>query len=355
MPLASIALAFHEIASVSAPSDLAARSGSSLLYVSERGGTVRSVDPATGAVSAALVDLRPDLATDGERGLLGLTFSPDGTHLYVSFNPADGNSRVDEFAMNANAVDMASRRTVITVQQPNASNHKGGHITFGPDAMLWWGLGDGGGQGDPFGNGQNLNSLLGGLIRIDPAGRASGTYSVPADNPWAGGGGAPEKWLRGLRNPWRFSFDRATGDLWIGDVGQNAWEEIDFLAAAGRGAGANLGWPLREGTHQYNGARPADNVEPIYDYAHSNDNGCSISGGYVYRGNAIPELRGTYLFSDYCSSRLRGLRRGSGGVEYRDFGAQLRGNGIASFGQGPDGELYALSINSGAIGRVVVA
>ena len=249
-PLSTISLHFDQIATATAPSDLTSRTGSPLLYVSERSGTIRTVDPATGAVSAPLIDLSADLATDGERGLLGLTFSPDGSLLYVSFNPADGNSGIDEFTMSGNIVLANSRRTVIRVTQPPEGNHKGGHIAFGPDGMLWWGLGDGGGQGDPYANGQNLNTLLAGMVRIDPSGRAQGGYTVPADNPWAAGGGAPEKWLEGLRNPWRFSFDRTSGDLWIGDVGQDAWEEVDFLPAPTRGRGANLGWSLREGTHQ---------------------------------------------------------------------------------------------------------
>ena len=349
--LSAVALAFEEVAVVVAPSDLVSRHGSGLLFVAERGGTVRSVDPVSGVVSAPLVDVSGDLSTVGERGLLGLAFSPDGARLYVSFNPADGDSRIDEFAMVGDVADVGSRRTVITVAQPAAGNHKGGHVAFGPDGMLWWGLGDGGGQGDPFANGQNVNSLLGGMVRIDPSGRGSGAYSVPGDNPWVGGGGAAEKWLSGLRNPWRFSFDRATGDLWIGDVGQAAWEEIDFLAANSRGSGANLGWPLREGTHEYTGAKPAGGVDPIFEYSHAN--GCSITGGYVYRGTAIAELRGTYLYTDYCTSTLRGIRRNGGRVESYDFGARLRGNTIATFGEGPDGEIYALSLTSGAIGRII--
>ncbi len=349
--LSAVALAFEEVAVVVSPSDLVSRHGSGLLFVAERGGTVRSVDPVSGTVSAALVDVRGDLSTVGERGLLGLAFSPDGARLYVSFNPADGDSRIDEFAMVGDVADVGSRRTVITVAPPAAGNHKGGHVAFGPDGMLWWGLGDGGGQGDPFANGQNVNSLLGGMVRIDPSGRSSGAYSVPGDNPWVGGGGAAEKWVSGLRNPWRFSFDRATGDLWIADVGQAGWEEVDFLAASSRGSGANLGWPLREGTHEYTGAKPEGGVDPIFEYGHAN--GCSITGGYVYRGTAIAELRGTYLYTDYCTSTLRGIRRNGGRVESYDFGARLRGNTIATFGEGPDGEIYALSLTSGAIGRVV--
>ena len=353
--LAAVPLAFDEIATAQAPSDLASRSGSPLLYVAERGGTVRSVDPTSGAVSEPLVDLSDDLASDGERGLLGLAFSPDGARLYVSFNPSNGNSRIDEFEMSGDTVVVASRRTVIEVSQPPADNHKGGHLTFGPDGMLWWGLGDGGGEGDPFANGQNLSTLLGGMVRIDPSGRDHGGYSVPSDNPWVTIGAAPEKWLTGLRNPWRFSFDRATGDLWIADVGQDSWEEVDALTAPLRGNGANLGWPAREGAHPYQGDAPAGVVDPIFEYAHGDNdaNGCAITGGYVYRGNAIPELRGAYLYSDYCVSTLRGIRNSPAGIDAADFGAHLRGDAIVTFGEGPDGELYAASITSGAIGRIV--
>ena len=317
--LSAISLRFEEVATVTAPSDLVSRTGSPLLYVAERGGTVRSVNPASGAVSEPLLDLSADLATDGERGLLGLAFSPDGARLFVSFNPADGNSGIDEFTMAGDAVDVVSRRPVIRVAQPDAGNHKGGHVAFGPDGLLWWGLGDGGGEGDPFGNGQRLDTLLGGMVRIDPTSRAQGGYSVPADNPWAAGGGAPEKWSLGK--------------------------------------GANFGWPLREGTHESTAPAPAGAVDPIFEYSHGLDdaNGCAITGGYVYRGRAIPELRGAYLYTDYCVSTLHGLRRSGGAIDAYDFGAQLRGDAIVSFGEGPDGEMYALSLDSGAIGRIARA
>jgi glucose/arabinose dehydrogenase len=352
--LGAVSLHHEAVAVVASPSDLAARPGSSLLFVAQRGGTVRRIDPVTGSVSPPVLDLTADLSTQGERGLLGLAFSPDGARLYVSFNTADGTSAIDEFTMAGDDVVLASRRPVLRVAQPAATNHKGGDLAFGPDGFLYWALGDGGGSGDPFGNGQRLTTLLGGLVRIDPSGRANGAYSVPPDNPWAGGGGAPEKWAAGMRNPWRFSFDRTTGDLWVADVGQNAWEEVTFLPAPGRGGGANLGWPHREGAHDFLGGAPPGVVEPLVEYGHGTGraNGCSITGGFVYRGAAIPELQGAYLFSDFCVSTLRGARRVGGGLDTPGFDTVLP-SGVVSFGEDNAGELYTLSFGSGAIGRIV--
>ncbi|MCZ7525056.1 MAG: PQQ-dependent sugar dehydrogenase [Acidimicrobiia bacterium] len=211
--------------------------------------------------------------------------------------------------------------------------------------MLYLGLGDGGGAGDegrghaPGGNGQSLGTLLGKILRLDPRAAGSGPYAVPADNPFVGVEGArPEIWVYGLRNPWRFSFDRATGDLWIGDVGQNRWEEIDLIPA-GAAAGANLGWNLLEGTHEFRGAPPPGAVPPVFEYPHSE--GCSVTGGYVYRGPRIPQLAGAYLFTDYCDGTIRALRVEDGVLVEADLGVATRGP--TSFGEDRTGELYVLS------------
>jgi glucose/arabinose dehydrogenase len=345
VPLSSVRIGLQQIATVAAPTDATTRTGSNLLWVTERAGRVRTIDPATGAVGAPIIDIGAETTTDGERGLLGLAFSPDGGLLYLSYTNLQGNSRVDEFAMNGDAVVTSTRRNVLALAQP-ASNHNGGHIAFGPDGYLWLGFGDGGGAGDQFRNGQNYQALLGSILRIDPRGRGAGTYSIPPDNPFVNGGGRPEIWMKGLRNPWRFSFDTANGDLWIADVGQGAIEEIDLLPAPGRGKGANLGWPLREGTKRYSGDPPTGAIDPIWDYDHT-DGRCSVTGGYVYRGNAVPALRGTYLYGDYCQARLNGLRPGPGGVEHVDFGVTPEGGNLSTFAQTLDGEVYALSLKGG--------
>ena len=331
---------------MNAPIAMATRNGRREIWVAERAGRVRVFNPANAAVSEPIVDISNTVSNGGERGLLGLAFSPDGGKLYLSYTNTQGNSRVDEFVMNGDAVDTGSRRTVIAVQQPFA-NHNGGNIVFGPDGYLWFGLGDGGSQGDPSNNGQNVNALLASILRIDPSSRANGEYGIPPDNPFAGGGGLPEIWLKGTRNPWRFSFDRSTKDLWIADVGGSAREEIDVLpSAAGRGRGANLEWSQYEGTQRLKGDHPPGFTAPVYEYSHAGGN-CSITGGFVYRGNAIPSLQGVYVYGDYCVSRIQLFRLDGAGGENRDADLAVPGGELGSFGEGPDGEIYALSLGGG--------
>jgi glucose/arabinose dehydrogenase len=338
------------VATADAPIAMATRTGTPNLYVAERAGRVRVLDPASGALSGAIIDISAGVSTNGERGLLGLAFSPDGGRMYLSHTNAEGDSRLDELTMAGDTPDLTTRRTLFAIDQP-ASNHNGGDIRFGPDGMLWYALGDGGGGGDPHGNAQNVDTLLGSILRVDVDGRGAGEYSIPPDNPFSAGGGRPEIWLYGVRNPWRFSFDRATGDLWIGDVGQSAVEEVDVLRAPDRGRGANLQWPLREGFRRYAGDAPPGSVDPIHEYGHG-DGSCSITGGYVYRGQAIPDLRGVYVFGDYCEGTVRGLFTTLAGVESRRLGAR-QGN-LASFGEDAAGELYVLSLG-GTISRIVAA
>jgi glucose/arabinose dehydrogenase len=235
---------------------------------------------------------------------------------------------------------------VLAVDQPFA-NHNGGDVEFGPDGYLYFGLGDGGSAGDPEGNGQDPSTLLGSMLRIDPQGTLDGDepYAIPGDNPFADGdAGEPEVWLYGLRNPWRFSFDPATDDLWIADVGQNAWEEINRLPAAdGGGRGANLGWNELEGTHSFEGVNPDDGVLPVFEYPHD-DGGCSVTGGVVYRGNAIAGLAGAYLFGDLCNPTLRALDVSGDEPREVSFDDSEVGN-LVSFGQDNDGEVYAVSLD----------
>lgn len=337
------------IARVEEPTAFATRPGDRALYVTEQVGRVRAVRD--GNLDAQpVLDLAPDVGSGGERGLLGLAFSPDGSKMYVYYTNRDGDIRVDEYAMAGNSADAGSRRQVLAVDHPPAPNHNGGQTSFGPDGKLYLGLGDGGAAGDmgtghaEGGNAQSLDTLLGKILRIDPTPSAGAAYTIPSDNPFADGGGLREIWSYGLRNPWRFSWDRKTGDMWIADVGQNQWEEVDF-APAGRGAGANYGWNRLEGTHQFSGSPPDGAVGPIFEYSHQGG-GCSISGGYVYRGSKIPALAGAYVYTDYCDSALRAVtERGGKLTGQRDLG--VKANQVTAFGQGQDGELYVLSQGDG--------
>jgi glucose/arabinose dehydrogenase len=332
---------------------LAVRARDPTLYVAEQSGRVRAIRDGR-LVRRAVLDLERQVTAGGERGLLGLAFSPDGSHLYVDYTDRDGNSRIDEFAMEGRTADPGSQRAVLEVDQPQP-NHNGGQLAFGPDGYLYIGFGDGGAGGDQGpghasgGNGQSLETLLGKILRIDPQGAPGRPYAVPTDNPFVGDTDAlPEIWAYGLRNPWRFSFDATSGDLWIGDVGQNAWEEIDFAAAEGgrdAGRGANFGWNIREGAHEYRGRPSSDLVDPIYEMSHD-DGACSITGGFVYRGSAIPELEGMYVFTDYCRGELLALtRRGASDARVRNLGIEMPT--VSSFGEGPDRELYVLSQSTG--------
>ncbi|MDD9370881.1 MAG: PQQ-dependent sugar dehydrogenase, partial [Acidimicrobiales bacterium] len=354
-PLADIELTLTEVAEADSPTALVARAGTDTVYVAERAGRVRPL-AADGTLGEPILDISDDVVTDVEQGLLGIEFSPDGGTLYVSYSVApDGDTRVDAYTMASDEVDLASRRELLAVEQPFA-NHNGGDLAIGPDGYLYIGLGDGGDAGDPEGNGQNTQALLGKILRIDPSRPGDGTeYAIPADNPFADGqDGAPEVWLYGVRNPWRFSFDAETGDLWIADVGQESVEEIDLLPAAdGGGSGANLGWNEMEGAHPYDGgSNPEGAILPLFEFDHS-DGGCAITGGVVYRGSAIPQLAGAYLFSDYCDGRIRAVRAADGVVvEERIFDAE--GTELVSFGEDAQGEVYALSLD-GTIYRIDAA
>ncbi|MFF1695831.1 PQQ-dependent sugar dehydrogenase [Streptomyces sp. NPDC058257] len=311
------------------------------VWIAERAGTVRTLSHK--GLSDPVLDISKEATTDGERGLLGIAFDKKFAHLYISFTNLEGTSTVDEFAVRKGKIWPETRRTVITQTQPY-SNHNGGDIKFGPDGYLYIALGDGGSGGDPHGNGQKLDTLLGKLLRIDP--RGGKPYAIPADNPFVGDPNARgEIWAYGLRNPWRFSFDAGTGDLLIGDVGQSDWEEIDWAPADSEG-GENYGWSQMEGTHPFRGGtEPANHVPPVHEYDRTGL-GCSVTGGYVYRGGAIPALKGQYVFSDYCDGAIRALRMKDGKVTgASDLG--VNGGEVISFVQGGKGELYVLDIGGG--------
>jgi glucose/arabinose dehydrogenase len=339
----------------------AANDRSGRLFVNERGGRIRVIGPDGNLQAAAFVDLGNRLTAGAERGLLGVAFHPEfaaNRRLFVHYSRAgDGATVVSELRASADlsTADPSSERVLLTVAQPFA-NHNGGQLAFGPDGYLYIGLGDGGSGGDPLGNGQNRNVLLGKILRIDVDAEPQGprAYALPADNPFGPNGtdpgaGLPEIWAYGLRNPWRFSFDASTGDLFIGDVGQGSWEEIDRQPADSRG-GDNYGWNATEGRHCYqDGCDPGRYVEPVAEYGH--DLGCSVTGGYVYRGAAQPTLEGVYVFADYCSGILFTLQadlRTTAPKRVLDSGLS-----VSSFGADEDGELYLADIGGG-IYRVLV-
>jgi hypothetical protein len=322
------------------------------VFVVQRGGTVVLLK---GGVRQAAPFLTVGVDTAGERGLLSMAFAPDyaTSGLFYTFSiPSSGALRIEERRRSASDPDVADPayvRPVLVIPHGLQSNHNGGQLQFGPDGMLYAGTGDGGGADDPYDNGQRLagnpaaegqNPLLGKLLRIDPRGAAP--YAIPAGNPFAAPN-APEIWAYGLRNPWRFSFDRASGDLVIADVGQNAWEEVDFApAAAGGGRGANFGWDDWEGTHTFDGGGAAQ-AGPVLEHAHSSG-WCSITGGYVVRDPSLPDLVGQYVYGDFCLGKVRAARlSATGATADRDLG--LAGvPQLTSFGQDACGRVYVVSL-----------
>ena len=316
---------------------MAFRPGDPTMYVGEKGGRVRAL---RGNPPETILDISGEVSTGGEQGLLGLTFSPDGGRMYVHFTNTAGDTRIIEFVMAGGRPNTGTRREILAVDQP-FSNHNGGQILFGPDGFLYIALGDGGSGNDPDNRAQNLGDILGKILRVDPL-RGS-PYAIPPGNPFVGRAGArPEIWSFGLRNPWRITFDRGTGDMWIGDVGQNAWEEVDHEPRAT--PGRNYGWDRFEGTHLREGSAPPGHVLPVHEYSLSGS-ACAVTGGYVYRGTAIPNMVGAYVFADFCVGKLWMLRNG----QRSDLAPQAEA--VASFGEDPAGELYVLSLN-GPIYRI---
>jgi glucose/arabinose dehydrogenase len=319
--------------------------GSGRIFIVEKPGRIRIVQNDQ-LLPDAFLDITDRVGSSGsEQGLLGLAFHPQYVSngwFYVNYTNKQGDTVIARYQRspdNANQATPASEETLLAVDQPY-QNHNGGGVVFGPDGYLYLSLGDGGSAGDPQGNGQSLSTVLGKLLRIDVN---SGTgYAIPADNPFSGQSNRGEIWAYGLRNPWRFSFDRQTGDLYIADVGQNQWEEINFQAAGSAG-GSNYGWNYLEGTHPYTGTPPQGwtSVAPVFEYGH--DQGCSVTGGYVYRGPSLPEFNGVYVFGDFCFGTVWGLIRTPAGgwqsaILFNNIGR------IASFGEDEVGELYLLDL-----------
>jgi len=323
------------------------------VFVVEQTGRVVALS-ADGSLSQTVLDISSRVTYGGERGLLSVAFDPRyPSRMFVDYTGAGGTTMIEEYRlpMGGWAADPEPVQTLLTQTQPYA-NHNGGQLQFGPEGDLYIGLGDGGSGGDPHRNGQNMGTFLGKILRIDVS--AARGYTIPPDNPFASGaGGLPEIWVSGVRNPWRFSFD---GDaLYIGEVGQNRVEEVDIVDAT-KAAGDNFGWNVMEGNTCYpsgGACSGADRgfVDPVITYGHDGGK-CSITGGYVYRGDAIPGLRGTYLYADYCTGEVWGLRAPDGAVtESRSFGAI--GGHVSSFGVDNDGNMYVLDVAAGTVKKVV--
>jgi glucose/arabinose dehydrogenase len=318
--LDNIELTLTEVGRATEPTSFAVRAGTDGFYVGEKAGHVLHI-ASPNDEPVEVLDISDDVASDSlEQGLLGIAFSADGDLLYVSYTNVDGDTRIDEVDLGT-----GERRSVFSLDQPYG-NHNGGHIVFGPDGLLWLGLGDGGGAGDPEDRAQDPDELLGKIIRFDPASPR------------------PEVWALGVRNPWRFSFDRANGDVWIGDVGQGDWEEIDHVPATVP-VPVNLGWNLLEGSHPFDADEAPGTTMPVFEYGH--DEGQSVIGGFVYRSAEHAALHGVYVFTDAYQSDLRLLRRTVDGVEHRRTDVEVPGGSVSSFGEDADGELYVLSLSGG--------
>jgi glucose/arabinose dehydrogenase len=297
------------------------------VFVVEQQGTIRVVRDGR-ELRTPFLDIRSDVLAGGERGLLSMAFAPDYAEsglFYVYFTGRDGDIRIQEFhRATADVADRGSRRELLRIEHSAYSNHNGGQLEFGPDGRLYAGIGDGGSEGDPFRTAQNPNKLLGKMLRFDAPRRRAAIYSL------------------GLRNPWRFSFDRATGDLAIGDVGQDKYEEIDFVKR-GAGLGKNYGWSAYEGRHRYYGGSVKNYLPPVIETSHSDGN-CSITGGYVVRDRAVPALYGRYVYGDYCNPALYSAKLSSGRASgNRRLGLEVPA--LSSFGEDARGRVYALSLN----------
>lgn len=349
------------VSGLDSPLDLQAPPGDPRLFIVEQTGRIRIVRDGS-LLPQPFLDLSGRLGRGFERGLLGLAFHPEyagNGRFFVNYTDARGDTRISEFRVSPDPdrADPGSERLVLGVAQP-FQNHNGGGLAFGPDGYLYAGLGDGGSGGDPLDNAQDLSVPLGKMLRLDVDGAAP--FAVPPDNPFVSEPGAfPAIWAYGLRNPWRFAFDAATGDLYIADVGQELVEEIDVGLAA-QGGGENYGWNVTEGSVCFSppsGCATAGITLPVLEYGH--EDGCSVTGGYVYRGSALTGLQGTYFYSDFCTPFVRSFRL-VGGVasEPMDWSGQLdpdgRLEGVLSFGTDAAGELYILD-RSGAVFRIVPA
>jgi glucose/arabinose dehydrogenase len=331
-----------------------AKDGSGGMFVVEKEGLVKIIKKGR-VLSTPFLDIVSKVRSkESERGLFSVAFHPNykqNGRFFVNYTNLNGDTVISEYKVgnNPDKAEMESERIILTIKQP-ASNHNGGQLQFGPDGYLYIGMGDGGGLGDPRGNAQNKKVLLGKMLRVDIDGGEP--YLIPKSNPYADSKDEREEiWATGLRNPWRFSFDSVTGDMYIADVGEYDWEEIHLQPANSKG-GENYGWNLMEGFHNFRLPKGFDKsllTMPVLEYGH--DQGCSVTGGYIYRGKRYPTISGTYFFSDFCSGKIWGLRRNNKQEwEWTEFlDTPLM---ISSFGQDEDGEIYVLDFKTGDIYRL---
>ena len=350
---AAVALRLEVVAEgLSQPVYLASPPGDPRQFVLEQVGRIRIIEGGR-LLRAPFLDIRSRVRSGGERGLLSVAFHPrfaQNGFFYVDYTDLEGDTRIERYRVSRDRgrADPASAHLILHVDQPYA-NHNGGLVMFGPDGMLYVGMGDGGAGGDPHGNGQNPGALLGKLLRLDVD--HGDPYVTPRDNPFIHRTGfRPEIYALGLRNPWRYCFDPPSGQLVIADVGQDQWEEIDAVPA--KGGGWNFGWNLEEGRHAFHSGTPATPTltSPVYEFGH--DRGCSIIGGFVYRGRKIAELSGLYLYSDYCDSRLRAVRIENGrATDAGEWNLHARG-AVSSFGVDDAGEIYLTTLD-GRVSRIV--
>jgi len=348
-------LNFAPIATVPSPVTIAnAADGTNRLFVVEQSGQIHIIQNGN-LLTTPFLTITARVSCCGERGLLGLAFPPgfaSKQYFYVNYTNTNGNTVISRFRLtsNPNVADPNSEQIVLTIAQP-FSNHNGGQLQFGPDGYLYIGMGDGGSSGDPQNRAQNPAELLGKILRIDSESNLT-QYQIPPTNPFVGNSAyRPEIWAMGLRNPWRFSFDRDTGDLLIADVGQNQWEELNWQSALSNG-GENYGWRIMEGTHCFNpasGCIQTGLTLPIAEYNHSL--GCSITGGYRYRGLQFPNLYGVYLYGDYCSGRVWGLR--TQGSSWETTQLTQTPYQITTFGENEQGELFVADYTSGTIYHIM--
>jgi glucose/arabinose dehydrogenase len=319
---APVGLKLTRVAPASQPVALAQAPGDDAVYFAEQGGAIKAIRGG----QVRTVFTAPGISSGGERGLLGLAFDPNRPMMTIYYTASNGDIHIDNYPFSGGRVT-GSARNLVSIAHSQYANHNGGNVVYGPDGFIYAGTGDGGSGGDPNNRAQNPSDRLGKMLRIDPT------------------SAAVDVWMIGLRNPWRWSFDAANGDMWIGDVGQDAWEEIDFAKAGTHGQ--NFGWNRREGKHAYNGGTPpAGNVDPVYDYAHSGSV-CAVTGGYVYRGSRLTGWGGTYFFADYCVGKVMAWN----GTSARDTG--LSAGNLSSFGEDRNREVYVLSqAGSGGVFRI---
>ncbi len=332
--------------------------GSGRMFIVEQGGLVRIIKSGATLPTPCLVVAGQLKSASGEQGLLGIAFPPGygpaRPYVFINYTGTSGvgDTVISRYTVSADpdAVDPASNQTLLTVVQP-FTNHNGGQLAFGPDGYLYIGLGDGGSGGDPLNNAQNPGALLGKLLRIDVTSAGTVTYTIPPTNPFVGNAAfRPEIWALGLRNPWRFSFDRLTGDLYIADVGQDKFEEVDVQPAASAG-GENYGWNIMEGLHCYN-ALSCDHTGltlPVVEYDHTAGD-CSVTGGFVYRGASYPALQGVYFYGDFCTGRIWGMKRV--GTTFVTRLLLETGMLISTFGEDEEGNLYVADYGNGRIYRI---